>query len=1350
MSKNTYLVKNLVAIGASAGGLDPLQKIIKALPDKLPNTAIVIAQHTSPNYESMLAGLLQKNTNLTVLEAEHNKYVKSNHIFTCPPNTDVRIVHGKFEFTKPGLVGPKPSVDKLFTSVAKAFKENAIAVVISGTGNDGSKGIIDIKQVGGFTIAQDSGSSGYSGMPDSAVLTDFVDAVLDPEQIGQEIPKLLDVDYRTKYLEDKSKEEPIIEDIGSVKKILQLLHEKSGADFSGYKISTIHRRLEKRIHDMKFVEVEDYLSFVQDDPKELDELFFYLLIGVTQFYRNPDSMKALEESIRLSLMEQPMNESYRVWVPGCATGEEAYTISMILLKLFDEGSPKPHQIQIFATDIDQTPLARARSGKYPESSLKSLPKYYKDRFFTQNDDEYVVSAEAKKQVLFSKHDLTKNPPFLRLNLVSCRNLMIYFKTSLQNQIIPLFHYTLNANGVLFLGKSETIGRFKNLFETENLKHKIYRRRQADAGVSHIPLLQPMIKPTKARTSKNAMTEVMSVTDMVKETLYNGYEFPYIVVDDVLNIIEINKDVSFFLSLQHGAANLNATKLIHKDFRLDLRTLVSSAHTALAMVRGEYRRIKRDDVMKVARLKVQPTLYSKPNSPYFIITFEIADEAEHVPIIQQSENGDNNPFIAELEHELASTKEHLNTLVEELETSNEELQSLNEELQSSNEELQASNEEMETSNEELQATNEELNVAYNELRTATHKIERQSKSLTESQNNLKSLLDNTQQAFILIGKDYNVLHFNNHAFNLYKEIFNIRLTEGIIYIDILPTDYLKPFHEKFKEALKGKQSQFEQEIIDNRGRRRYLALNYTPVESEDNKYIESVSLSFIDITQKRNYEMELEKSYALAESGRALWRNVFEDSPELIAIFSGEDYKISFANKSYKSLFPNRRLTGRRIQDAIPEVVEQGFVKIMDKVRKSGKPVHVKEAPFTFDFSDSDEEGTRFFNYTYRSIYERGEDQPSVILHAIDITHQIEKRVEIEEEKVFMRLISESVPEHVWVLLPNRKIEFMNSSGLSFYGLESIDTLSALEKRVHPEDIDEFRLNMDTALTKMDKFKQDLRILSSGDEWCWHLFQASPMVNNKGTLTKLIVSSTDINEQMVSQKNKDDFMGVASHELKTPLTSVKAYTQLLQGHLSTSDDDLVKSFLEKSASSIDKLEKFISDLLDVSRVQSGKLTLSKKQMCVNNLVQNVVENLQVTTTNHKIIFDGKSTEILIMADEARIEQVLVNLINNAVKYSPDADEVIVQITKKIENIEISVQDFGVGINKKDSEHIFVRFYRVSEHQNKISGLGIGLNISKEIVSLHHGELWVESMPKKGSIFYFSIPIKDKHDEKNTTV
>ena len=1335
MVKHTQVVKNLVLIGASAGGLEPLQDIVGALPDNLSQTSLIIAQHTSPNYESMLAKILMKHTQLEVLEAAHEMKLKANTIYTCPPETDVKVAKGSFVFIKPNIIGPKPSIDALFISVAQAYKELAIGIIVSGTGNDGTKGIIEIKKCGGFTMAQDPDSAKYSSMPDSAILTEMVDLIRIPRKIGNEIPKLLNLEYRKSILNDNKLGPEQTEQLQSVKKILELLHKRTGTDFSGYKASTIHRRLEKRIRDKKYNSVEEYVKDVEQNPEELEKLFNYLLIGVTQFFRNPESIFALKEAIKISLANHSAGKGYRVWVPACATGEEAYTVAMLIDRLIQEGSPEPSSIQVFATDIDQNPLNKARIGRYSKKVVSTMPEDYLNEYFSYHDGYYHVVPELKKNVLFSKHDITSNPPFLKLNLLSCRNLLIYFKSQLQNQIIPLFHYTLEQDGLLFLGKSETIGKFKNLFDTVDLKHRIYRRKNTETKLMHIPVLQPLARPKTQKTDSNLLNQTLSVPELVKETFYNGYAHPYIVVDEDLNILEINKDVSFFLALRPGAPNFTANKLIHKDLALDLRILLGQAHSSLSTVFGNYRKISRGEDSRNVRLKVQPLLYSRPSSPYFVVSFETNELLELPAVdIQSADNESRDVQIAELEHELGTTKEHLNTLIEELETSNEELQSLNEELQSSNEELQASNEELETSNEELQATNEELNVAYNNLREASVRIEQETLKTKKSENNLKSLLDNTQQGFMLVNKDYRIVLFNACAYQLFKDIFQVNISVDTHYIDILPGEYLADFKSHFSKALMGKQTDGELKITDRKGDSRFLSINYTPVESSSNSEIDMVTISLIDITDERRYELKLKQSHRQAEQEKQRWEKIFEDSPEPMAILSGETYTISYFNKSFKALFPKRKIEGRNVLKILTDRKQYNFLDYMNEARRNNKAVKQKEVKVDLKYV-----GVRYFDLTYTPI--RGTNSiPNIILHAVDVTHLVKKRVKQEQEKQFMKLISDNIPEHVWVLSPEAKVKFVNESGLKFFGVRNIRSINTLIKHIHEDERGKFKQQLQQALKSKSEFNMEYRVMAKNGDYHWHLLQVRPMLDPEGELLRLVASSTDIDDRKRTEKRKDEFIGVASHELKTPLTSVKGYMQLLQEKLKNSDDAMISTYLTRAVQSIVKLEKFVSDLLDATRIQNGKLTIEPTVFDLTEKINSLIEELQPTIKTHRLHMET-SRKSMVRADEDRIEQVLINLISNAVKFSPEADEIIININHKIDSVEVSIQDFGIGISSKQLESIFQRFYRIKDHSRKIAGLGIGLNISKEIIELHQGQIWAESNPGAGSIFYFSLPLNN---------
>lgn len=1336
----------VITIGASAGGLEPLQLVLSNLPDKLMRTSVIIAQHTSPDYKSMLVSILEKHSKIKIYEAENGLSLEQNAIYTVPPDTDAEVVKNKFVFKRPSKLGPKPSVDKLFTSLASEFKEKCIGVILSGTGHDGSKGILDIKNEHGFIMVQEPETSKYAGMPVSAIKTGAANLILSPEQIGEELPKLFDKDYRASIVAESNKIVIDNTSVGAINKVLNLLQERKRTDFGGYKTSTIYRRLDKRISDKDFADIKSYAAYLEDNKDEIDNLFEYLLIGVTNFFRNPHSFEMLRQYIKVQLANKTSDETYRVWIPGCATGEEAYTLAMIIYDLLSETSYPASQVQIFATDIDQKPLKTARIGVYDEESIESVPSYYRKKYFIKDGKGYQIKSLVKKLILFSKHDLTNNPPFLRLDLISCRNLMIYFKTELQNQILPLFHYSLNPDGLLFLGKSENIGQFKNLFSTESGVDKIFKSKTSEYKIAHIPLLKPLARRKKSATEKVGKEEKKTLLERIRDTLYNGFDDAYVVVDDSFNIIEIKNDISPYLKLKQGVANLNIVKLAIPAIQMELRSVISKAISSHQAASSNIKKLSISNKIQFLKLIAQPLLYSEPNQSYFLIIFHKIDvEEQFIAPGDKAAANFHNSVIPELEHELATTKEHMNTLIEELETSNEELQSLNEELQSSNEELQASNEELETSNEELQATNEELNVAYSELRSATNEVELKSVALEKSQDNLQSLLNNTQQAFILIDRDYKVIIFNRTAHVICKDIFGVAIRTGTLFIDLIPSAYLSEFHNRIKQAFQGKQLKFVEKVKDLNDSDRYLSFNYTPVDKDySREHLTQVSISFIDITVSKKTEIELLKAQRETENQRKLWQNLFLDAPQLIAILAGDEYEYQFVNKSYQQVFPDKEFIGKKMVDVLPIMEKDGFVDTLDKVRKTNTPYATNETKITVYDKSKDNSKDRYFDFTYYPVIYENTVKPDIIVYATDVTSQVEARKTIEDSNLFMALVADGLPNHVWVLNADGSPSFVNQQSMDYLGFDYSKTgLAKWINSIHSHEKEETEKRLNEALSTGESFQMEHRIKDIKGNYQWFLSQSSPLRDKLGYISKWIGSSTHIHEQKMLNNRKDEFIGIASHELKTPLTSVKAYTELLEDHLQNSEDEEALLYLDKANKNISKLEGFISDLLDVSRVQAGKLKLHIEEFNFDALVKETVESMNHTSMDHHITMIGK-TKIKINADRGRIEQVIVNFINNAIKYSPQDFRIEVTVKKVKEYIKLSVIDNGIGIPSDRVDKIFDRFFRIEEHSNHISGLGIGLNICRDIVKMHRGDIGVNSIEGKGSTFYFKLPI---HNSKN---
>lgn len=899
----------VVGIGASAGGLEALQELISRLPEELGNIALVIAQHLSPTYKSMLVQLLSRQTGLSVVEVKNGLKAKGNTIYITPPDSEIVLSGDYFQLTKPTpSAGPKPSVDTLFYSIAKEKEGLAIGIILSGTGSDGSKGVKNIKSVGGITIAQEPQTAKYNGMPLSAIETGQVDLVLSPDKIGEELKEIITSSAYKIITED------IEENNTAIDVVLKKLSKRTGTDFANYKPSTIIRRLDKRMNELKIKSIDQYLKLIEDNSKELDSLFNTILIGVTNFFRDIEAFVELEKRLEKIMTSKEKGDQLRVWIAGCATGEEAYTFAFIIAKLV-KGRLQDYNIQIFATDIDENAITIARRGIYSPEAIEHVPEDILNNYFLKKDDMYEVIKPIRQLILFSKHDVTSNPPFLKLDLISCRNLLIYFSQSLQQHVIPVFHYSLNPDGYLFLGKSETVGQFTDLFMTVEGKAKIFQRKRGDKiSPVRFATFTPKGGNKPSGSQKKDAKKLLTVPEMVKETLYNTFDHSYVVVDSNLDVIHISGDVRMFLGISPGTMNTNILKLASKDLHIDLRALITVSIKNNETSKGEIRKLHFFDKVYFVRVIVKPLLYSDTENGLFAVIFETHEP--NSPLFSFSDDGtveniNEHPRVIELEHELEGVKEHLQTFIEELETANEELQSLNEELQSSNEELQSSNEELETSNEELQSTNEELQIAYAQLKSASEEVDSQNRKIIESEANAKALLNNSLQAFILINRDYKIISFNSIAQQKSQFMYNRKLKQGESMIEYEPVGGLEKFRKDFRKAVSGTFVSGEKKVTTKNGGERWLKYNFTPVEDEKQQ-INVISYSLLDITDLKRVEKELSESEDLIIS-------VFNAADIGICV-TDEEAKFVKVNHAYCNIYGYTmdELIGKKFTMVLPE------------------------------------------------------------------------------------------------------------------------------------------------------------------------------------------------------------------------------------------------------------------------------------------------------------------------------------------------------------------------------------------------------------------------------------------------
>ncbi len=739
----------LVGIGASAGGLEALSTLIAALPIDL-GISYVVLQHLSPTHRSMMVQLLGRETAMAVMEVEHGVQPEPDTIYVAPASRNVIIKDGCFVLIEgPREAMPRPSVNVFLTSLAAEKIEDAIGVILSGTGSDGAAGLRDVKAGGGYTFAQDPQSAKYTGMPQSAIDTGCVDWVLPPAEIAAEIA-IIARSHGTVTVTTKP---PVA--ATALKKLLLKVKQQTRIDFSGYKEGTLWRRIERRMAAKHVTSFDDYLTLVDANPEELEHLGKDILISVTAFFRDPDSFSALRILVRSMLQTKQPGDEIRVWVPGCATGEEAYTIAILIAEALGPNVAQ-FRIQIFATDIDLNALTVARKGSYAETALADLEPELVVRYFQKIGNRLEVARHLRDMVVVARQDIIQDPPFLRLDLVSCRNLLIYFQNESQAKVLATFHYGLNPGGILFLGKSEGIFQQESLYEVIDKPARIYRRR---IGESRLTVPSFRLPDSTDRTSTTATAP--DAERRLLDAAVQHYVPASVLINSSFDILQMHGDVSQYLAVLAGKPNFNLQHLLRREMRADLQLLQHQAEKKQESAMGRRHSFKTMDGQRDIRLVVHPVERGVAASPFFLVCFEPLPPTEPVTV-----DGDARPVaedgrnVRELEDELISTRERLQTVIEELETSNEEMQALNEEVVAANEELQSSNEELEASNEELQSTNEELTTVNEELQVRTGE-------LADTLNDLENIQNSVGFPILVCNENLGLSRFNSPAAALFS-------------------------------------------------------------------------------------------------------------------------------------------------------------------------------------------------------------------------------------------------------------------------------------------------------------------------------------------------------------------------------------------------------------------------------------------------------------------------------------------------------------------------------------------------------------------------------------------------------
>ena len=732
----------IVGVGASAGGVEALEFLFKAMPSE-PGMAFVVVTHLAPHRESMLPEILARDTPMPVLIAEHDQLVRPDHIYVAPADSVLQIENGRLRIRTVGEGRERTPIDAFFASLAEDQAECAIGIVLSGAGSDGTLGIKAIKEHGGLTLAQATDHSGprHSSMPASAIASGLVDIAVPVETM----PEQLIAYVRNFHILDKE----IEKDDGAETTraaICALLLDRTGHDFSGYKTRTFYRRIERRMQVLQIPSLSAYADRLGQDSGEVDTLFRDLLIGVTNFFRDAKAFESLEQVVIPRLFEgKGPSDMIRVWVPGCATGEEVYSLA-IMLREQTEQTRSRVKVQIFATDIDEAALAAARAGRYPDTLLQGMSKQRLERFFTREVTTYVINKAIRDICVFSSHSVVRDPPFSRVDLISCRNLLIYLNSELQGHVIPVFHYALKPHGFLFLGTSENISQHGDLFTSIDKKNRVFQRREDGAAIPHLPVVFRRHGGAGGRSAETKQERTgLSLRQFVEARVLEHFAPAHVVITRDGDIINYSARTGKYLEAPPGRPSRALMAMARKGLRLSLR---SALHEAVESQRTAVRdniELQGEDNTEFVRLTVEPLRDDDNETLYLVVFGDSALAAKQESPAKRRKGKTRDPHLEQLERELGDTRERLQSMAEEYDTAIEELKSGNEEMVSVNEELQSTNEELETSKEELQSVNEELQTVNHELTVKIDELDRASADL-------QNLYESTQIATVFLDRD----------------------------------------------------------------------------------------------------------------------------------------------------------------------------------------------------------------------------------------------------------------------------------------------------------------------------------------------------------------------------------------------------------------------------------------------------------------------------------------------------------------------------------------------------------------------------------------------------------------------
>ncbi|MBS2028570.1 MAG: PAS domain-containing protein [Deltaproteobacteria bacterium] len=1205
----------VVGIGASAGGLEAFIDLVRGIPVDS-GMAFVLIQHLDPNHPSYLTEALSRSTTLPVSEVRDGMEVEPNHVYVIPPDADVGILKGVLVLlartTDPHQL--HLPIDFFFKALASDRGSHAIGVVLSGTGSDGTEGLREIKAAGGLTFAQAPESAKFSGMPESAIRAGVVDVALRVPELTAELMGIA----RHPLL--RARDAELLtgpSDASDLKKIFLLLRDAVGVDFSEYKVPTLRRRLARRMALLHLVRLEDYVKLLRESRSEAQAVFGDMLINVTSFFRDKKAFEVLKERILPEIVERKRGDgAIRIWCAGCSTGEEAYSLVITLLEVLKEQRLTELSIQLFGTDISEKAVEVARNGIYPDSAVKDVSPERLSQYFTKLEGGgYRINKFVRERCAFVRHDLASDPPFSKLDLVSCRNVLIYFGRSLQERVIATFHFALTQPGYLLLGRAENIPEGANLFSAVDRDAKIFARSAVKTTLHFAPARDAF--PTAPRQDLALASRVPQPSELVRRVeaqLLDTYAPPGVFVNERMDILHFRGHTGPFLEPAPGQPQHNLLKMARKGLLADLRIAFAQVRDSGQPARRAGVRIEGEGAARLCDLVVVPVPRSPESSErVFAVLFEEAKkELLEVPRGKKKEGRVQTRRVEKLEEELQATKAYLQSIIGEHQRTNEDLVTANEELISSNEELQSLNEELETAKEELQSTNEELSTLNEELQTRNNELD-------SVNSDLMNILASVEVPIVIVDGARRIRRFTPKA----RPILNLLPGDvGRPIDDIKPALRIQGLDQMIAEVIETVATR-EEEVRDQQGH--WYRLQIRPYTTVD-KRVDGAVISIIDIDA-------LKRALGAAEWARDLARATVEAVQTPLVVLD-EQLKILSANGAFHERYgaPHLAFTGSKLYDL------SGGVWDFPELRAALDGVLARDDRFQ-----------RL--QVLRKLPKLGERNLSLSARAI------------------------STPAHERLIL------------------------------LAVEDVTDARQRE----SERARLLEDARAAQSAAE--------------KANLAK------------------DVFLATVSHELRTPLSSLLLNAQYLRrGKL---DPDRLRRAAEAVERATRVQSQLIDDLLDISRIVAGKLRMEMQAVSLEGAVRAAVDTVAPMASAKRIELEMQLDPSLppVSGDPVRLQQVVWNLVNNAIKFTPDGGRVTVSLEGVDGRAQLRVTDTGVGIEPAFVSHLFTRFTQEDRGETRAhGGLGLGLAIVRHVVEAHGGTISASSAGRgKGATFTVLLPL-----------